>query len=160
MEFLSSIEFWHWWVLALVLGGIEIFAPGFIFIWLGLAAGAVGLVLLLAPNMSWELQLLLFGLFSVVSVLIWWRFVRGSGEDSDQPSLNRRANQYVGRTATLDQPIVNGVGMVRLDDSRWKVLGPDLPLGTVVRVIAAEGATLRVEAQSAEAGEPAAGGKN
>lgn len=147
MEFLSSIEFWHWWVLALLLGGIEIFATGFIFFWLGLAAAAVGLVLLLVPSMSWELQLFLFGLFSVVSVLIWWRFIRGSGDESDQPGLNRRANQYIGRTATLDQPIVNGVGMVRLDDSRWKVLGPDLPQGTVVRVTAAEGATLRVEPQ-------------
>jgi membrane protein implicated in regulation of membrane protease activity len=150
MDILGSVEFWHWWVLALILGAVEIFAPGFIFIWLGLAAAAVGLVMLLLPAMTWEYQLLLFGVFSVVSVLAWWRFVRGGEEEgSDHPGLNRRAAQYAGRTATLEQPIVNGVGTIRLDDSRWKVVGPDLPEGTVVRVTGADGATLKVEPRDA-----------
>ena len=46
---------------------------------------------------------------------------------------------------TLDQAIENGVGYVRLDDSRWKVSGPDLPKGTKVRVTGADGTVLEVE---------------
>ena len=52
---IGEIEFWHWWVLALLLIGIEIFAPGFIFIWLAAAAGVVGVLLLVMPGLSWQL---------------------------------------------------------------------------------------------------------
>jgi hypothetical protein len=39
--------------------------------------------------------------------------------ESDQPKLNRRGEQYVGRTFTLEEPIVNGHGKIRVDDSTW-----------------------------------------
>ena len=50
-----------------------------------------------------------------------------------------------GRTFTLSAPILNGVGKLRVDDSQWRIAGPDLPEGSRVRVVRAEGATLRVE---------------
>ena len=39
---LEGIEFWYWWVAAVVFVVIEILAPGFVFIWLGIAAAVVG----------------------------------------------------------------------------------------------------------------------
>lgn len=141
----NGIEFWYWWVFALVLGAIEIFAPSFFFLWLGFAAAAVGLVVLLFPDMAWELQLLFFGVFAVVSVLLWLRFVRPAQVAGSSGKLNRRAAQYEGRLTTLDQAIENGTGYVRLDDSRWKVTGPDLPQGTKVKITGADGTVLQVE---------------
>ncbi|WP_455373392.1 NfeD family protein [Limibacillus halophilus] len=141
----NGIEFWHWWILAVVLAAIEIFAPSFFFLWLGFAAAAVGLVVLVVPNIALEFQLLFFGLFSVVSVVIWLRFVRPAKLEGSVSKLNQRAAQYEGRTTTLEQAIENGVGYVRLDDSRWKVIGPDLPQGTKVKITGADGTVLQVE---------------
>jgi len=47
---------------------------------------------------------------------------------------------------TLDKPIVDGTGAVRIDDTIWRVSGPDCPAGSRVRVAGADGANLRVEA--------------
>ena len=71
-------------------------------------------------------------------------------QDSDAPLLNRRADQYVGRTFTLTEPIENGYGTVRVGDSRWRVSGPAHPAGGTVRVVAVDGATFVVEAAAPE----------
>ena len=42
----------------------------------------------------------------------------------DRPFLNRRAEGYVGRIFTLDKPIVDGIGTIRIDDTVWRVSGP------------------------------------
>ena len=47
---LETIQFWHWWALGGVLGVLEIIAPGFALIWLGLAGMLVGLMLLVWPG--------------------------------------------------------------------------------------------------------------
>jgi hypothetical protein len=66
--------------------------------------------------------------------------------ESDQPHLNRRGSQYVGREFTLEAPIVNGVGKVDVDDSTWRVRGPNLPAGSQIRVTRIDGVVLVVEA--------------
>ena len=40
---------------------------------------------------------------------------------------------------------VEGRGRVNLDDTYWKVIGPDLPAGTRVKVIGSDGRQLTVE---------------
>jgi membrane protein implicated in regulation of membrane protease activity len=59
--------------------------------------------------------------------------------------LNRRGNQYIGRIFSLSEPIINGVGKVTVDDSTWKVKGPDLPAGTHIKVLGVEGVVFEVE---------------
>src|SRR3546814_17869890 len=56
----SQIEFWNWWVIAVFLIGIEVFAPGAVFLWMGIAAGVAGLVLLALPHTLWQLRLRVF----------------------------------------------------------------------------------------------------
>jgi membrane protein implicated in regulation of membrane protease activity len=51
----------------------------------------------------------------------------------------------VGQVCEVLDPIANGVGRIRLGDSVWTVHGPDAPAGSRVRIVAAEGAALRVE---------------
>ncbi len=70
--------------------------------------------------------------------------------ETDQPALNRRGEQYVGRVITLDNAIVNRTGKVRLDDTSWKVEGDDLPAGARVKVVGVDGVVLRVEEVPAE----------
>lgn len=139
-----ELLYWHWWVAGLGLLILEAFAPGAVFLWMGVAAFTVGLLSWALP-LTWPLQLILFGGLSLGFFFLYRRF-RTTPPPSDAPTLNRRGESYVGREFTLAEPIVNGIGHLRVDDSQWRIAGPDLPAGSQVKVIRAEGATLRVSA--------------
>ncbi len=141
----EEIEFWHWWVAAIVLIVVEVFAPGTVALWMGVSAAVVGLLLLAVPELSWHVQFLVFAILSVATVIGWRAYQLRYPTVSDQPMLNRRGEQYVGRVFTLDEAIVNGTGKIHVDDTMWKVEGADLPEGTQVRVTGVEGTLLTVE---------------
>lgn len=142
---MTIVLYWHWWILAAVFVTLEMLVPGAFMLWLGLAAGLIGSLLVAAPEMRIEYQLLLFAVLSVVSILAWRTYERRHPTQSDRPALNRRGDQYLVRVFKLDQPIVNGQGKAIVDDSTWLVTGPDLPAGTAVRCVGVDGTVLRVE---------------
>ena len=142
------IIYWYWWVLAVVLLIIEALAPGFFFLWMAAAAAALGLIMFAVPALGWQYQLLLFAVLSVVSIFLFRLYQRTHPPQSDQPTLNRRGEQYIGRTFSLDKPIVNGIGEIRVDDTTWRIVGNDLPDGTKVEVIGVDGVTLQVVLKS------------
>jgi len=144
-QFFDHLEFWHWLILALVLAGVEMLTPGFFAIWLGGAALITGLLVLVVPGMSWEGQLVLFAVLAVVSVLGWYRFGRRMRIATEDATLNRRGDSLIGRSGDLVEPIVNGRGRVKIDDSVWRAEGNDAPLGTRVTVTGVQGAILKVE---------------
>lgn len=133
-----------WAILALVLIAAEVLAPGAFMLWLGIAAALTCLIVFVFPDLPLVAQMLAFAALSIVSVLAYRRFFRGAGPASDQPSLNRRAEQLVGRVETLVAPIVDGRGRVQIADALWDVEGPDLPAGQRVRIIGVRGMTLEV----------------
>ena len=142
---MEQITFWHWWVLGVALVILEVFAPGAVFLWLGVAAGVVGLVLLIIPGMSWEWQFLIFSVISVLSIVLWRNRLREHPTETDQPRLNRRGEQYIGRVFTLTEPIVNGSGKIKVDDTTWKINGADCATGTQIKVIGVDGVVLQIE---------------
>jgi membrane protein implicated in regulation of membrane protease activity len=146
MAWLEPIVFWHWWILAGILLILELTAPAFFFLWLGIAAAAVGMILLVFPGIPLETQLVLFAISSVVAIIAWKKYREARPLTTDQPNLNRRGHQYIGRVLTLVEPIVNGDGKVTVDDSTWRVKGPDLNVGTAVRVTGVDGVIFEVEA--------------
>jgi len=134
-----------WWLLALVLIGAEMLLTGYFLLWIGFAAAAIGLILVVAPGLDLVWQLVLFVALALWSSYVYWRFVRRLLDaPSDRPLLNRRAEQYVGRRYVLDTAIVNGQGKARVGDSVWLVEGPDRPAGGTVEVVGVDGNTLRV----------------
>jgi len=141
---------WNWQVVtwaavALLLFAAETLAPGAFMLWLGLAAAAVFVIVLAVPGLSLLVQVALFVVLSFVSIQVYRQWFRGRERISDRPMLNRRADQLIGRVLPLDLPIVNGRGRVQIADAFWDVAGPDLPLGSVVRVIGVDGMTLKVQ---------------
>ena len=140
-----SIQFWHWWVVGLALLALEAFLPGAIFLWIGVAALVVGSLLWLLPALAVSWQVVLFAVLSIGSVLGWRRLRPRKSSAAAETRINERGRLYEGRSFTLDSAIVDGIGNLRVDDGQWRIAGPDLPAGTRVRVIAVEGATLRVE---------------
>lgn len=152
VSWLMPIGPWHWLILGLVLAALEIFTPAFLFLPIGIAAIVVGIMLAAVPEASWSLQLGVFAVLSVTIVVLGRLYLRRHPITSDEPTLNRRGHQYVGRVFTLDAPIVNGAGKIRVDDSTWKVLGADAPAGHLVRVVGVDGTVLRVERSPAPLG--------
>jgi membrane protein implicated in regulation of membrane protease activity len=136
-----------WACVSLLLMAAEMLAPGAFMLWLGFAAaGVFALLLVAALTPIW--QAVTFVLLSLVSVTVYWRLFRKSGPMSDQPLLNRRAEQLVGQVYPLDTAILDGRGRLKIGDAFWAVEGPDMPPRTSVRIVAVDGMSLRVEAAS------------
>jgi inner membrane protein len=82
-----------------------------------------------------------------VSILIYRKWFLGNDEaPTDQPALNRRTDQLLGRVVVLQSAIERGSGRVQIADAYWTVSGADLPAGASVRIVGADGMTLMVEA--------------
>lgn len=143
MGWLSGVGAWAWVILGVMLFGLELLAPGIFFMWLGIAALLTGLLDGFL-GLSWQVATLLFAALSVASVVAG-RQLGGTDALREDSLLNRRGAALVGRTFTLDAPIERGEGRVRVDDSSWRVTGPDAPAGANIRVVRVEGATLVVE---------------
>jgi inner membrane protein len=144
VEFFASLGFWDWFIAGGILLILEVLVPGVFMFWLGLAAMLVGAVSAYV-DMSWQTQFILFSAFSVALIPVWRRLSRQVPADTDQPFLNRRADALVGRIFTLEKPIVDGYGTVRIDDSIWRITGTDAPAGRRIRVVSVEGTALHVQ---------------
>jgi len=134
-----------WGALALVLFAAEALAPGAFMLWIGIGAAAVFVLVAVFADIPLLWQVVAFVLLSVVSIQCYRQWGRKRARETDAPLLNRRAEQLVGRVVALDQPIVAGIGRAKVDDAFWVVAGPDLPVGTPVRVVAVDGMTLKVQ---------------
>lgn len=145
--FTSLAAHYEWWMLALLLLAAEVITPGFFMLWIGIAAALVGFVLLLFPNLSLLTQSVLFSVFAFISCITYWKLILPKiDRKTDQPHLNRRAEQLIGKRYVLETAIVNGSGKARVGDSLWLVEGPDLPVGAIIQVKAVDGSTLKVKA--------------
>ena len=96
---------------------------------------------------SWQAQLLMFAVFARPPCRCGGglRAATASASESN-PFLNKRTEALVGREFTLEKPIIDGTGTVRIDDTIWRVAGPDAPAGSRVKVVQADGASLTVAA--------------
>ena len=135
-----------WAAFALLLFAAEAMVPGAFMLWMGIAASVVFLGVLIVPGMSILAQAVAFIALSFISIQVYRTYFRGRETPSDQPALNRRTEQLVGRVVPLERAIERGAGRVQIADAYWQVSGPDLPAGADVRIVGAEGMTLRVEA--------------
>jgi inner membrane protein len=147
MQILSSLidQFgpWLWFALAVLLFVMESLVPGVHFVWFALSATIVGIIAL-ATALAWEWQLIAFALIAMAAVF-WVRHKsREESAKSDVPDLNIRGAQYIGRIVTIEDPIVNGRGKVRLGDTVWVAEGEDGPKGASVKITGSDGTVLVV----------------
>ncbi len=145
-EMFTTLGTWNWLIFGFILMALELIAPGIFLFWLGLAALLVGLVSFVV-HPSWQTQFLMFAVFAAVAVPVWRRLAKSNSTASaSNPFLNRRADALVCRVFTLEKPIIDGSGTVRIDDTIWRVAGPDAPAGSRVKIVRADGANLTVAA--------------
>lgn len=136
---------WSWLVLGLVLAIAEMVVPGVFLIWFAAAALAVGLLSFVLP-LSLPLEVALFAVLSVLSVVASRRWLRGHPVVSADPLLNQRGQQLVGTSVTVTEAIEGGSGRVRCGDTEWLAQGPDTAAGVRMTVTGSTGSTLIVDA--------------
>ena len=155
IEFLTGFGFWNWFFLAIILLALETFIPGVHFLWFGIAAVVVGLLVYIASAagyaelLTWPWQLVLYALISVATVFWVRKYARPESAKSDEPDLNVRGAQYIGRIVTVENAIEHGRGKVRVGDTLWPAQGADVPAGAKVKIKAVNGTVFVVEQASA-----------
>lgn len=137
-----SNAYWIWLIAAGIMLAIELAVPGVFFLWLALAAATVGAVAFLWP-LDWMVSAPLFAALALVYVYFGRPFY-GRKSVTDQPNLNQRQYNYVGRTYVLATPLLNGEGKLTIEDTVWDVIGPDMPAGSHVKITGIEGMKLRI----------------
>jgi hypothetical protein len=147
LGFFYGFGVWNWLTLAVLLLILETIVPGVHFLWFGIAAAIVAGIAM-ATGIYWPWQIIAFVVISVLTVFGVRRYVRAD-VTSDEPDLNSRAQQYVGRMVVVEQAIQNGRGKVRVGDTLWQAQGLDTPAGSRVKVTATNGNVLVVERATA-----------
>lgn len=135
-----------WLMLAAVLGIAELAVPGVFLVFVAIAAAITGLLALLFPALTLPAELVVFGAWSVVTVVVGRRWYADYPVETADPMLNDRAARLIGQVVTVVDPIVGGVGRVRIGDGEWTARGPDLPPGSAARIVGVTGTTVTVVA--------------
>ena len=68
-EFMQHLNYWDWLALGTVLLILEVFGAGGYLLWAGIAGIIVGVLTFLIPELSWTLQLPLFGVLAILTAL-------------------------------------------------------------------------------------------
>ncbi|MEZ2409685.1 NfeD family protein [Bosea sp. RCC_152_1] len=144
-DWLLTHNGWLWAILGLVLIGGEILAPGVFLIWLGLAALVTGAVVGIF-GLGWQAASIVFAILAIASVAAGRLLTRRRDEEPDAATgLNDRGRQLIGKVFRLEATMTGGEGRVRVGDSSWRIIGPELLAGTEVKVVRVEGSTLVIE---------------
>ncbi len=139
--FFANIDFWDWLIFGFVLIIIEMFVWSTFFLWMGLSAIIVGVLLNLNPELSGNVQLLIFAFLSVASIYIANTFFKVETVDTQ---LNERASRHIGNTYTVAE-LNNDGAKVKVGDSLWLAKGCEMSIGQKVRVVDTDSTTLIVE---------------
>ncbi|WP_114767705.1 NfeD family protein [Vibrio rhodolitus] len=146
IEFLNSINHWHWIGLGLALLAAELLGAAGYLLWLGISALIVGVILTWLP-IGWQLQWVSFAVFSLTTTWLWWRRQLSSDQKSDSKrDLNQKHKQLIGYTLRLDQDLPAGKSRIKIADTTWSAYS-ELPLlsGMLVEVTDIKGIVLFIQ---------------
>ncbi len=146
ISLLNSITFWHWLALGFGLLAVELLGTAGYFLWLGLSALIVRMLLTVLP-MSWQMQWLSFATFSLATTWLWWRRQwRKDAEDDQARDLNQKTKQLIGKTVTINQDFTVGLNRIHVADTTWSAqCDQAIPAGTRVKIVDVDGIILVIE---------------
>lgn len=91
--------YWYWLAFGLILILLELAVPSFTIFWFGLGALVVGVLLLLAPDLSLTWQLMIWVIASSAFVLFWFKVLKPKMTDRTKAGISREA--VLGETAMV-----------------------------------------------------------
>lgn len=145
MFWLNYAEFWYWLIAGIIMLIFEVLIPAAWFLWMGVSALIVGMFLYFVPSTLFIIQIIIFGAVSVISFFLYKKYQKSNLTQDNHMALNRRGEQYIGQVFTLIEPIVDGVGRVKINGSIWRVSGREMPAQTKIKVLSINGNILNIE---------------
>ncbi len=144
-----ALLYWHWIVLGIVLTLSEIFIGSFFIFWFGVSAIVVGIILLLLPDMTIAIQILIWAILSGAFALAWFKYLKPLSRDKTKAGLSKEA--LLGQVGqVISPPNVEKRGMIRfpapvLGSDEWMIISNDaLEVGDRVSVTELSGNSLIV----------------
>ncbi len=149
LSLFDNMEAWHWFGFALLLIIVELTMIGAYFlIWVGGAAALVGLIMLISPDISTHMQLVIWSLASIFGLTIWFFYRKKNPvtHETSEPFLNERGAKYVGRVFTLEEALKAGIdARIKVDDTVWTIRSEvDVKKGSDISVIGCDSNVLMV----------------
>ena len=146
-----DLAWWHWMVLGLALGLLELAVPSFFIIWFGLGALLVGMAMLAVPGIAFSGQVMLWTAASVAMTVLWFKVFRRE----DGKTRSGQADEALGEIGVLVRAVEPlGVSSARgevrfqkpvMGSDVWPCLADEaIPAGARVRVLAVDGQLLKV----------------
>lgn len=150
-EFLQTMPFWYWFVLAVALLIVEISTGTTYFLWPAAAATLVGFADLWPLDGNWRMQLFIFAVVTVILTVFATPKVKPWLQKSqkDHLTLNEGGAQKVGRRVKIEEAFSSGQGRVRFGDTVWAAQsehGENFDKGAEVEIVRADGVKLYVKA--------------
>jgi len=141
------VEHWHWWVLSLIFVVTTAVAQSPMQLLLTFATAVLGLLVWFQPDVPAKTQLLIFGLIVGIGMVIIQFLGKNKQHDETGPLRDPNfvdldespSEDVVGRTFTLDSPIVDGLGSIHFDNQSWKLRGDDAEKGATIRIESVDG---------------------
>ena len=138
----------YWWLIAgILLLLVEIFTPGFFAASLGIGAFSAAVVAYFDGSMEW--QLLVFSIFSILSIFLLRPIIKKHMYDTKDVKTN--ADALIGRVGTVIKEIdpATNQGRCAIDGDEWQFIFSDeemrIEIGKKVRVIQRDSIILTVE---------------
>jgi membrane protein implicated in regulation of membrane protease activity len=134
-----------WFLIGLALLLLELAVPGLIVIFFGVGAWIVAVCLLIF-DMSLTAQLLVFGITSIVSLLLLRKFLRKrffKEVDSNEGSLD---DEFIGRIGIAETKLIAGKpGKISFKGTQWTAISDrDIDQGEQVKITGKDSITLKV----------------
>jgi membrane protein implicated in regulation of membrane protease activity len=95
----------------------------------------------LEPDMTW---FLIFAA-TVFALYFWLKHRAHQAEQSSPLAEQNLGLRFIGQSLVLEAPIQNNAGRIFLGNREWRVRGPNLPIGSRVRVTGVDGTVLLVD---------------
>lgn len=135
-----------WFLIGLAMMLLEFAIPGLIVIFFGAGAWVLAILTAIFPSMVLWVQLMLFTIISVVSLLLLRKQLKKHFFSDQEGAESEGLDDYIGRKAIVEKAIVKGEGKVLYRGTSWDAFADeDIPEGTTVRIIDKDSIRLKVE---------------
>ncbi len=145
---ISFLSDWGWVICGILMMMAEFAIPGIFMIWIGIGAVLTGIICMFLPDLSVSVQLLIFAVFSMISVFLGWFIygrVFGKSQKEEYSDLNQGTKEFIGKKYPLISDVKNGQAQIKIGDSVWPVRTEEnMRTGEMVTVSKVDGMVLYV----------------
>jgi len=135
-----------WFIIGLIMVLMEFVIPGLIVVFFGAGAWVTAILVAIFPGMVLWVQLMIFTVFSIVSLLLLRRLLKKHFFSDQEGAESEGLDDYIGRKAVVEKAIINGTGKIIFRGVSWDAFADeDIPEGASVTIIDKDSIKLKVK---------------